>query len=320
MRISIILCLVITLGIHALAAITPPTNPGVKPAIPQNDAAGIVQAKVVTGTTNNQGTVMESTKAGLFVIINGNIVKYENATLEELGKLALLPALPATPPDVRVDRTAFMKYFSDQAQRRIAPQVISTDTELLLYYVGQYYRIDSDKMEIKAQSVVVKPPVAGGIIFQMNNAPPTATMIANDKAVYFLTDTEIISIDKETGKELLRSKIPVGIAVAPPVQWNPNPGGGPGAGGYTPPTPVKTTVTKIGTVINHADVEGGIWTIKDDTLDEYILTGTKLETLLAEDGIEGKKIRVTGIMTPPGGAHNFGKGSIEFTDYQVIPE
>lgn len=318
MRISIILCLVITLGIHAIAAITPPANLGVKPAIPQNETTGIVQAKVVTGTTNNQGPVMEFTKAGLFVISNGNIVKYENATLKELGKLALLPPLPATPPDVQVDRTAFMKYFSDQAQRRTAPQVISTDTELLLYYMGQYFRIDTDKMEIKAQSVVVPPPVAGGMVFQMNNLP-TATMIANDKGVYFLTDTEIISIDKGTGKEILRSKIPAGIAIAPPAPRNGNQGGG-GTGGFTPPTPVKTTVTKIGTVINHADVEGGIWTIKDDGLDEYVLTGTKLETLLAEDGIEGKKIRVTGIMTPAGGAHNFGKGSLEFTDYQIIPE
>jgi len=310
MRITIVICMMALLGLSALAAPVTAAGGANPPAV--DPIAAPVLPKVITVQPNNrQGAVLEITKLGLFVIGNAQVVKYEITTLKELGKVALLPPLPATPPNFAADRTAFIKYYTDRNLRQTSAQVISFDKEMLLLYVGQYYRIDTEKMEIKAQTVVIPQPA--GILTTM----PTATMIANEKMVLILTDTEVISLDRDTGKELLRNKLPDGVAIvrpAPRVFNPPIPGGG-----YNPPVPAPTTVTKVGTVVNHADVEGGIWTIKDDAGDEYILTGIKLEKLLGEDGIDGKKIRVTGTLSPPGGAHNYGKGSIEFTDYQILP-
>ncbi len=310
MRITIVICMLALLGIAALAAPVTAIGANNPPAV--DPIAAPVQPKVITVQPNNRkGAVLEITKQGIFVINNAQVVKYEKATLKELGKLDLLPPLPATPPKLAADRTAFMKYLSDQRLRPTSAQVVSFDKEMLVLYLGQYYRIDTEKMEIMAQAVVIPQPA--GIAFTL----PTATIIANEKTVLILTDNEVVSLDRETGKEIVRNKLPDGVAIVrpAPVVINPNPGGG----GYNPPVPAATIVTKVGTVINKADVEGGIWTIKDDAGDEYILTGTKLEKLLGEDNIDGKKIRVTGPLTPPGGAHNYGKGSIEFTDYQILP-
>ncbi|MEI7833116.1 MAG: hypothetical protein WCJ56_07970 [bacterium] len=320
MKKNIVICMLAMLGFAALAApVTaaggenpPAVDPIVVPVLP----------KVNTIQPNNrQGAVLEITKFGLFVISNAQAVKYDKTTLKELGRVELLPPLPATPPNLAADRTAYIKYRNDRNLRQTSAQVISFDKEMLILFAGQYYRVDTEKMEIKAQTVVIPQPVAGGIVnftLKGNNAP-IATMIAADKTVLIMTDNEIISLDRETGKELLRNKLPDGVAIVrpAPVVFNPPI---PGGGGYVPPVPAKTIVTKVGTVKNRADIEGGIWTVKDDAGDEYSLTGTKLEKLLGEDGIDGKKIRVTGTLTPPGGAHNYGKGSIEFTEYQIIPE
>jgi hypothetical protein len=74
-----------------------------------------------------------------------------------------------------------------------------------------------------------------------------------------------------------------------------------------------------GTIVNHPDIEGGIWTVKLDNGDEYVLAGTELEKLLATPQVEGKRAILKGTMASGAGAAVYGKGTFNVISFQILP-
>jgi hypothetical protein len=280
-------------------------------------------AGTITTAGGRQPTVMLKTEQGMMVLTNGVLAKYDSKTLEEKGTVALLPELGPQPT-----RPAFMDQTTRQAYQdllaewnataalyRETPAMADLGQYVLIVMGDQFYRVDSETMKIEVQSSVVDTDAQAADQTATTAVTGGTPMLAlNGTALYVLRGEEMSVIEIKEGKVLANATLPVEMTgpIGGTQPRQPNLGGG-GRPGQT-----TTETSMIGTIVNHVDIEGGIWTVKLDTGDEYVLGGTALENLLMTDGIEGKRVQVTGTAVTGTDAAQYGKGTFSVKSFQIV--
>lgn len=153
--------------------------------------------------------VLEILPAGAFVLNNGVLAKFDPATLQAGGTLALFGPAPAAPQMTQnptpEERNALRTWMADRAQRSAPAAVLAQDNRLYLILGTKYFCVDPETMKIDVQADLAAAPAGDG-----RNAPPMtkAELKLVDGVLYVVLAQELLTVDPATGKVAARAALP----------------------------------------------------------------------------------------------------------------
>ncbi len=185
------------------------------------------------GGMNQANLALEILPAGVFVLNNGVLAKFDTDTLKLAGTLELLGPLPAQPPmrqnPTEQERQAMRAWFAERMQRAAEPAILQQDNRLYIVLGTKYFCVNPENMQID-----VKSDLGAG-----NEANPQLAMMAKpqlklaDGVLYAVLGQELLSVDPATGKVAARAPMPKELfpALAPNFGGGGNNAAGGNAGG-----------------------------------------------------------------------------------------
>ncbi len=257
-----------------------------------------------------QPPLMMTVPNGVFVVRGGVLAKYDPRSLETEGLVELFGPAPAE--GNKANPLANM----ERLKRLMPGAMLVTEKELLIVIGEHFFRVDRGTLEVLVSvSLFKEQALAPAERLLAVAAPPVLAL--NGNTLYVTRGNHLLAVNWLDGKvrgmgvlpDPFGGKLPaVGKAVAPKANKR----------GKPAVNPQAREVVVIGTLLHHADRGGDFWALKADEGGEYLLSGETLEKLLDEKQALDKRLRITGLLTPPA-PNDFGKGELAVVKYEILP-
>ncbi len=254
-----------------------------------------------------QPPLMVTTPAEVFVARQGMLAKYDARTLEPLGVVELFGPLPAA------DHADHPLARLDWLRRSVPGAMLAEDEELLIVIGEHYFRVNRATLAVQARaSLFQAQALAPAERLLAVLAPPVLAL--QEETLYVTRGNQLMAVNRRDGAvravgalpDLQPAKAPVARAARGKAKPR-----GKNAG-----VPAREVVV-IGTLLRHADNAGDCWALHADEGGEYPLSGDVLDRLLADPKAAGARMRISGLLTPPGPG-DFGKGELEIVKYEIL--
>jgi hypothetical protein len=253
---------------------------------------------------------MATTPDGIFVVRGGVLAKYDPKTLDARGVIELFGPLPE-------ENKANAQVNLERMRRLMPGAMLCTAQELMIVIGEQFFRVDRVTLEAKVSVSLFQDQVlAPAERLIAVAAPPVLSLEGN--TLYVTRGSLLLAVNWQDGRvraagtlpDPFNGKLPaVGKkAAAPKVNKRVR----------APGDPQPRELTVVGTLLRHVGEDGAFWTLKAEEGGEYLLSGATLEKLTAHKDIAGKRLRLTGLLTPPG-KDDFGMGELEIIQFAVLP-
>lgn len=257
-----------------------------------------------------QPPMMTVAPDGIFVVRGGVLAKYDAKTLDAVGMVELFGPLPE-------ENKANAQVNLDRLRRLLPGAMLVTNTDLMVVIGEQFFRVDRATLEEKVSVSLFQDQVlAPAERLIAVAAPPVLTL--DGATLYVTRGSQLLAVTWQDGH--VRA-----VGMLPDPFNGKLPAVGKKAAAAKPRKPVRNAgnpqpreVTVIGTLLRHADGDGIFWTLKAEEGGEYLLSGEPLAKLTDRKDLAGKRLRVTGPLTPPG-KDDWGKGELEIIRYEILP-
>lgn len=256
-----------------------------------------------------QPPLMASTPTAVYVVRGGVLAKYDPQTLEAGGLVELFGPLPDDGNKANAQANL------DKLRRLMPGGMLVTEQNLLIVIGEHFFRVNRATLEVKVNvSLFQDQALAPAERLLAVAAPPALSL--NGATLYVTRGSQLLAVNWEDGKvraigalpDPFAGKLPA-VGKLPVAKNNRpvKPGGQP-----------AQAVVLVGALTLHEDNADNFWTLKVDDGGEYLLSGNVLDKLVGEHNNAGKRLRITGMLTPPG-KNDFGKGEVEITKYEILP-
>lgn len=301
------LVLLSLISIVALAQPDPGNQPGGQPVKP-NPLQPIAQPMMPSPNS----VAMEVTPEGLFVAAGGIVTKYDGRTLNPLGKAELLPPLvrPLVDPQNNQPNMDMVRYNYEAQKRNMPPGLLPAGPSLIVLFNDQLFVVNQRTMDIDTKVDMADPRMIG------NFYGPAPIMKTNGDMLYIIRFPYIASIDLKAGKVLGKATVP-GVNLLQPIAMPINAPVGVPNQPLGQPTTEAAPIVVVGT-LKFVNLEGGFWVVKDEQNAEFVLQGDKLREMIANQKLDGRRVRIQGTLKPGPGIAQYGKGTLTVQRFELL--
>ncbi|MHB9130214.1 MAG: hypothetical protein ACYDBB_03870 [Armatimonadota bacterium] len=298
---NLLVLLLISLTAACVLAQPDPNHPQPEP---RNKPKAAQPPRLPAQKGANSAVTVEVTPFGLFVVSGGMLAKYDPVTVKPLGTLQLLEPLPDAAAANKNNKA--LRDWRQDLNRRLHPPVVLPQGEVLFIVTGdRFFRVNQQTLAIE-----MKAELFDGEAGKEPALPLLAPFFGkvNGQTLYLLRGSEVFALDTTTGKVLGRSPLPKEMllqdaARLPEAVAQPEKG---------------RDIVVVGTLVNHAKLEKGCWSLKSDDGNEYVLTGDQANKLAVIPKAAGRRVRITGLFFPGPNIYQIGIGVIQVTKYEIV--
>ena len=320
-RFLILACIALAVTVSSMAQPDPdhpqpearvPANQ--RPAQAQQPQAQLFQRAMML--SNQQRTQMCLTPQGVFVLRSGVLAKLHPTTLEiQHDPVELFGPLPVRPAEE--NPAANLQLLNESIKRMLPAAMLAQGDDVLIVVGEQYFRVDAATLDVKVNTPLGNPFQPNQYEMMRLREASDPTLSVRDKTLYVAMVDKVVAVNIADGVVLARGQMPAKMQMPPMQQLMPLLRNMNMPRDQQPAVEAKP-ITLIGTLTHHDD-HGGFWAVKiPENNEEYVLSGDRLTELSHILNVAGRRIRVTGMLTPPTTVQLNGKGVLEITQYQLL--